>query len=239
MYQITWFIEFSRCGLRDLFEESVPFALLWIVGLHYTRVLLSLELGWVLQALKAKLAWMFLLARHGRLHMHSQLSSCILDCLLIFVPLAVLWIHEIPLYKRTFFQLCWLLQASLQFPESTNGLDFLLTWHSRFCLYFQLFPRIFCFSIFFVFWIANITFSHFARVLKLWLFIGPFLSFSSLRWFAENCQHFWPHVIWSRSRLNFCQSRPGQRFSFGTFNRVNFVKPVHEPDKLLFSSTFQ
>ena len=69
---------------------------------------LSLELGWVLQALKAKLAWMFLLSRHGRFHMHSQLSSCILDSLLQFVLLAVLWIHEIPLYKRTlFFQLCW------------------------------------------------------------------------------------------------------------------------------------
>ena len=50
------------------------------------------------------------------------------------------------------------------------------------------------------------------------------------------------HDLWSRSRLNFCQSlSPDFINPLGGFslNKANFVKPFHESDKLLFETTFQ
>ena len=69
----------------------------------------------------------------------------------------------------------------------------------------------------------------------------PTLVLLSLSSFPEPGPRFRPYMIWTCSRLIFCQSPPDHIFPFGgvSFNRVNFVKPFHESDKLVSSSTFQ
>ena len=69
----------------------------------------------------------------------------------------------------------------------------------------------------------------------------PFLFVSILSGFTSVRPYFWPYMIWSGSRLIFCQSHPGPHISFGrfSFNRENFVKFFHESDRFLFESTFQ
>ena len=43
------------------------------------------------------------------------------------------------------------------------------------------------------------------------------LFFSILSGFTHFRPYFWTYMIWSGSRLNFCQSHPGQNISFGSF----------------------
>ena len=64
---------------------------------------------------------------------------------------------------------------------------------------------------------------------------------SILSGFINSGSHFWSNMIWSGSRLNFCQSLLGPHVSFErfSFNRINLVKPFHKSDKLLFESKFQ
>ena len=65
------------------------------------------------------------------------------------------------------------------------------------------------------------------------------LVFSILSGFTNFGPYFWPYVIWSGSRLNLCQSlRTTHPLGGFSFHRVNFMKPFHESDKLLFEPTF-
>ena len=132
------------------------------------------------------------------------------------------WLHSLPCGFMRFHYtsvLClWNLvvytKSCFSFRKARMTWIFLFARHGSFHLDFQLFPAfVDGFWIFFVFQIYLINSSQFARILKLWLFICPFLPFSSLRCFTEIGPYFWPHVIQSRSRLVFWKSPPGPNMS--------------------------
>ena len=62
---------------------------------------------------------------------------------------------------------------------------------------------------FFVFQINKVNTSLLSSKLEFGLLVCPFLFFSSLSGFLHFGPYIRPHMIWSRSRLNFCQSFPG------------------------------
>ena len=66
-----------------------------------------------------------------------------------------------------------------------------------------------------------------SSIVEFGFLVCPFLVLFPLSGCSNFGPYFWPYMIWSGSRLNF------------SFNRVNFVMPFHEADKLLFKSTLQ
>ena len=122
------------------------------------------------------------------------------------VPCAALWIHEIPLFKRALsLKSCRVLEVLLQFPESSNDLDF------SFCAAWLLPSRCPTFSSHFWWFLdilclpdqSNKFLSVCAQFSSFGSSFAHVLPFSSLRCFTEIGPYFWPHVIQSRSRLNF------------------------------------
>ena len=74
---------------------------------------------------------------------------------------------------------------------------------------FQLSPRIFeNFFAFFVIRIDKVNSSRFPSVVELRFFFCPFQFFSILSGLSDLRPYFWPYMIWSGCRLNFCQSPP-------------------------------
>ena len=84
---------------------------------------------------------------------------------------------------------------------------------------FQLSSRIFCefLFVFFVIRINNVNSSQSPSIVELRLLFCPFLFFSILSGFPNFRPYFRPCMIWSRSRLNFCQSPPGPYIPLGRF----------------------
>ena len=156
------------------------------------------------------------------------------------VPFAVLWIHETPLHMRVWsLELCWVLQAPPQFPESANVLGFSLCTAWPIPSVFQSFLL----GYFFLHGMAasTCTFNFLPAFLKV---SSYYLSSGSMKYIplslrafssfgfsfahscfsrfcaallAEICPYFWPHMIWSCCRLNFYQSLPGPNISFRRF----------------------
>ena len=52
----------------------------------------------------------------------------------------------------------------------------------------------------------KVNFSQSSSIVEFWLLVFPFLFFSTLSGFSNLGPYFWPYMIWSGSRLNFCQS---------------------------------
>ena len=65
--------------------------------------------------------------------------------------------------------------------------------------------------------IDEVNSSQSSSIVEFWLLIFPWLFFSILSGFTNFRPYFWPHVIWSGGRLNFCQSPHGPHISFGRF----------------------
>ena len=70
------------------------------------------------------------------------------------------------------------------------------------------------FCVFFIIWIDEATSPQSSSIVEIWFFFCPFLFFSILSGFTNYRPYFWPHMIWSGSRLNLCQSPPGPHISF-------------------------
>ena len=79
--------------------------------------------------------------------------------------------------------------------------------------------------------------SIFLHISRFGFSIVTFLFLPSLSGFPTSYPSVRPHVIWTWCRLDFCQSLTGPLGGF-SFNKLNFVKPVHESDRFLFPSTF-
>ena len=96
---------------------------------------------------------------------------------------------------------------------------------------------------FFVFQIKKVNACRSASILEFWLLVRPLLFLAFLSGFTNLGPYFRPHMIWSRSRLNFCQSPPGPKKKpleeVFLWIEWSFVNSVQESDKLLFVSTFQ
>ena len=126
-----------------------------------------------------------------------------------FRPLSCRFMRT-PLHKPTLsLELCWVLQTLPKFTERVLGLDFpfCTAWPLPYAL-----PTFFSHSWQFIDILClsdqqNKFVSFCARSLALVLHspILVFLAFAKLCW---DCPHFWPHVIGSCCRLNFCQSPP-------------------------------
>ena len=72
---------------------------------------------------------------------------------------------------------------------------------------------------FMVIQINEVDSSPSSSIVEFWLLVCPFLFFSILSGFPNFGPYFRPYMIWSRSRLNFCQSLPrphksSRKFSF-------------------------
>ena len=178
-------------------------------------------------------------------------SSCILclrcglrDFSARMVPLVALWIHELPLYKRTsFLGPCWVLEASLQLPVSCSDFPFPFlhgivasTSTSNFLLACWMISLSSSSS-----GSIKVDASQLSSIIKFWLFVRPFLFFL----LSERLSQFWSllqatHYLvwWSLEHLSVL---PDHRYTFGGFssNKVNFVSPFQESNKFLFASTFQ
>ena len=59
--------------------------------------------------------------------------------------------------------------------------------------------------------------SQSSSIVELWHLVFPFLLFSILSGFPNLGPYFWPCMIWSGSRLNFCQSPSGLHISLERF----------------------
>ena len=72
------------------------------------------------------------------------------------------------------------------------------------------------FKCFLVIWFDKVNYSVFehCRVLASRSSVRVFSILSDFTYFRP---YFWPHVIWSGSRLNLCESPPGPHVSFGKF----------------------
>ena len=115
------------------------------------------------------------------------------------------------------------------------SLSFLFARHSCCHKSFQFYPRIFeSFFVILVIKINEANSSPSPSIVELWLFVFPFLFFSILSGFTNFGSYFWTYIIWSGCRLNYCQSHTDHIYPFGgfSFNRVNFVNPFHESDKM-------
>ena len=83
---------------------------------------------------------------------------------------------------------------------------------------FQFSPRIFeSFFVILVIRINEVISSQSSSIVELLLLVFPFLFLSILSGFTNFGPYFWPYMIWSGSRLNFCQSPPGPHISLGMF----------------------
>ena len=142
----------------------------------------------------------------------------------IFVTFQQSWFHSLPGgFMRpsctSVFSLRNLVgcaEPRYSFLQARQACGLLFTRHCRFHRHFQLSPRIFdgLFE-FFVFRIIEVDASHSSSIVDFRLLVCPFLFFSFLSGFSNLGPYFRPHMIWSRGRLNFCQSPPGPHFSFG------------------------
>ena len=151
------------------------------------------------------------------------------------IPNVVSWTHEPP---------CWIHHSSHQFPEAWSASLFLScktlppplelpTFSSRFCIVFFIFS---------IFQIDGMNASQPSSIIELWLLVCRVLLFSLLSGLSNFAPNFRPHILRSGSCLNFCQSPlPNHSYLLGgfSFNKVNFVNPFQESDKLRFVSTFQ
>ena len=80
----------------------------------------------------------------------------------------------------------------------------------------QLSPRMF--ESYFVILVIKINkVNSSSSIVEFWLLVFPFLSLSILTSCPNFGPYFRPHMIWSRCRLNFCQSPPGPHISSGRF----------------------
>ena len=95
--------------------------------------------------------------------------------------------------------------ASLSFPLARHGYC-----HGS----FQFSPRIFeCFFVILVIRLNKVNSSQTSGIVEFCLLVCPFLFFSILSGFNNFCAYFWSYMIWSGSRLHFCQSPPGPHTS--------------------------
>ena len=159
------------------------------------------------------------------------------DALVEIVLLLVLWIREIPPCNHISSSASVERQPSVV-PVARNSLCFFLPvpWMETSVLLHGL-------LIFFIIWINEENSSQLSSiVIQYRLFHCPFLFFSILCGFSISGPYLRPHAIWSCGCLNFCQFLSQTTYSVWkgfSFNNVNFVKPFHKSDKLLFKSTFQ
>ena len=147
-----------------------------------------------------------------------------------------LWIHQ--LFKRTsFWDSCWIHNSSLQFPES---------WRVSLSVSCNALPPpmelpTFCFFIFTIFRIDEINASQLSSNIELWFLVCPFLLFFLLGGFP-NLVHISGHTFSGLVVAYFLSVSSRTTYiprEVLLFNGVNFVKPFHGSDKLLFESKFQ
>ena len=89
--------------------------------------------------------------------------------------------------------------------------------------------------------INRVSSSQSSSIVEFWVLVFPLWFFSILCGFtnlgplllATHNQVWWSFELWSIS------PRPHITLGVFSFNRMNFVKPLHESDRLLFESTFQ
>ena len=118
---------------------------------------------------------------------------------------------------------------------------FLFARHGRCHRSFQFPPRILeSFFVILVIRIKKFNSSQSSSIIEFWFFFCPFLLFSILSGFTNffhTSGHTWSglEVAWTFVNLHQDHMFPWWGFSF---NRVKFVKPFHEYDRLLFESTF-
>ena len=92
-------------------------------------------------------------------------------------------------------------------------------------------------------WSIRVHASHSSFVLEFWLLVCTFLSFSffwaALPILVHTSSHTWSGlvVVWTSVSLPTGRHVSFERFSLSM--RMKYVNPIHESDKLLFSSTFQ
>ena len=143
------------------------------------------------------------------------------------IPLVGSWIHGIPLYNHTW---CWTLyhyQISA-LHSLARCLSVFFTRHRGSHRSFHFFSSHFGehLNILFVVWINGVNSSAEVEHYRALASRFPFLYFSVLSGFTYFRPSFWPYMIWSGSRLNFCQSLPMCPFGGFSFSRLNFVNPL-------------
>ena len=84
--------------------------------------------------------------------------------------------------------------------------------------HFQLSPRIFWrVLVFFVIWIIKVDSSQSSSIVQFWLLVFSILVFLDSGLLYQFFSSFRPNMIWTGSRLNFCQSSHWPHISLGRF----------------------
>ena len=151
------------------------------------------------------------------------------------IPNVFSWTHAPPRCMHVLSsESYWIRNSSRPFPESRSASLFLFCKALPLPLELQLFPCIFDgFFIVTIFRIDEINASQSSSIIEFWLLDCPLLLLSPLSGFSNSGPDFRPHILRS------VPPRTTNIFWSFSSNRVNFVHPFQESDKLRFASTFQ